>query len=293
MIRILFAAAFALTAPTLAFAQDTMPADLAERNASAREAEATARVMADVQQASAVAQRQYAGMTGGAFGDGYRGAVAFPSDTPGGWMVMIVAARGEGAQAPLVALAEYEIAQGQILSETLHDGAQAPALSGIAEQMARAKYIAPRAVIASPSASYCLDGEAAEPDGNHSISYIPIVLPPDETGALVAYVLNGPIAESAVPLGKHYRVAFDKFGQIGDPEIVTDTCEVITWDADDPELAMKVYATEHALGSAPTAVHSFISSQLPMSMGVVTGDIIWPMSGGMIASPVPAAEMGY
>lgn len=293
MIRILFAAAFALTAPTLVFAQDTMPADLAERNASAREAEATARVMADVQQASAVAQRQYAGMTGGAFGDGYRGAVAFPSDTPGGWMVMIVAARGEGAQAPLVALAEYEIAQGQILSETLHDGAQAPALSGIAEQMARAKYIAPRAVIASPSASYCLDGEAAEPDGNHSISYIPIVLPPDETGALVAYVLNGPIAESAVPLGKHYRVAFDKFGQIGDPEIVTDTCEVITWDADDPELAMKVYATEHALGSAPTAVHSFISSQLPMSMGVVTGDIIWPMSGGMIASPVPAAETGY
>lgn len=293
MIRILFAAAFVFAVPITALAQDTLPANLAERDAQAREAQATARIMMDVQQASALAQQQYAGMTGGAFGDGYRGAVAFPAETPDVWKVVIVAARGEGAQAPLVALGEYEIAQGRILSETLHDGADAPALSGIAEQMARAKYIAPRAVIASPAASYCFDGEAAAPEGNHSVSYIPIVLPPDETGAMVAYVLNGPIAEGAVPLGKHYRVTFDEFGQIGDPEIVTDTCEVITWDADDPELAMKVYATEHTHGTAPTAIHSFISSQLPMSMGVVTGDIIWPMSGGMIASPVPAAEAGY
>ena len=293
MIRIIVTAAVVLAAPISALAQDAMPTDLAERSAQAREAEATARIMADVQTASAVAQRQYAGMTDGEFGDGYRGAIAYPSEALDVWNVVIVAARGEGPQAPLVAHAEYEIGQGSILSETLHDSADAPALTGIALQMARAKYVAPRAVIASSSASYCLDGEPAEAGGSDSVSYIPLVLPPDETGAMEAYVLNGPIAEGAVPLGKHYRVSFDEFGQIGEPEIVTDTCEVVTWDANDPDITTKVYATEYSQGSAPTAIHAFISSQLPMNMGVVTGDIIWPMSGGMIAPPVPAAEAGY
>ncbi len=167
-----------------------------------------------------------------------------------------------------------------------------PPLTGIAQQMARAKYVAPRAVIASSSASYCLDGEPAQAGASHSVTYIPLVLPPDDTGAMVAYVLNGPIAEGAVPLGKHYRVSFDEFGQIGDPEIVTDTCEVVTWDANDPDIATKVYATEFAQGTAPTAIHSYISGQIPMSLAVVTGDIIWPMAGGMIAPPVPVAEAG-
>ncbi|MGB3795263.1 MAG: hypothetical protein WA957_03060 [Alteraurantiacibacter sp.] len=292
MIRTLLAAAIVTSAPFTALAQDGMAPDLAERTAAARQAEATARIMTQVQQASAIAQRQFAGMRGDAFDDSYRGAVAFPADTPDVWNVVIAAARGQGAQAPLVALAEYEIAQGQILSETLHNGENAPALSGTALQMARAKYVAPRAVIASASASYCLDGELADADSSHSVTYIPLVLPPDDTGALTAYVLNGPIAEGAVPLGKHYRVTFDEFGQIGDPEIVTDTCEVVTWDTQDPDIATQVYVTGDTQGVAPTAIHSFISSQLPMRIGVVTGDIVWPMADGMIAPPVPAAQTG-
>lgn len=294
MIRTLFlATAIALAMPAPALAQDGMPEDLAERMAAARSAEEIARQLVAVQEASAAAQQQYAGMTGGAFGDGYRGAVAFPSDELGVWNVVLVAARGEGAQAPLVALAEYEVTQGEILGEVLHEAAEAPPLTGTALQMARAKYVAPRAVIAAPGVGYCLDGAPAEEGSTHSVSYIPIVLPPDETGSMEAYVLNGPIAEGSVPLGKHYRVRFDEFGQVGEPEIVTDTCEVITWSAEDPELAMSVYVTEYDDGIAPSAIHAFISAQLPMSVGVVTGNIIWPMAGGMIAPPVPAAEAGY
>jgi len=294
MIRTLFlATAICLAAPAPLLAQDGMPEDLAERMAASRSAEEVARQLIAVQEASGAAQQQYAGMTGGAFGDGYRGAVAFPTDQLGVWNVVLVAARGEGAEAPLVALAEYEVTQGEILGEVLHDAAEAPALTGTALQMARAKYVAPRAVIAAPGVGYCLDGEPAGEGSPHSVSYIPLVLPPDETGAIEAYVLNGPITEGSIPLGKHYRVHFDEFGQIGEPEIVTDTCEVITWDADDPELAMSVYVTEYDEGIAPSVIHTFISSQLPMSMGVVTGDIIWPMAGGMIAPPVPASEAGY
>ena len=294
MIRIfILSAAATCAAPLAALAQDTVPADLAERMAQAREAEATSRMMLDVQQVSAIAQRQYAGMTGGEFGSEYRGAVAFPGDTLGVWNVTIVAARGEGTQAPLVALAEYEIAQGEILGEIIHDSADAPPLTGPALPMARAKYVAPRAVIASPAAGYCLDGEPAAEGVTHSVSYTPLVLPPQEDGSLEVYVLNGPIVEGAVPLGKHYRVSFDEFGQVGEPEIVTDTCEVVTWDAQDGDLPTSVYVTEHPTGVAPSAVHTFLSAQLPMSMGVVTGDLVWPMTDGLIAPPVPAEEAGF
>lgn len=295
MIRKTFlaATALALALPATSLAQDGMPPDLAERSASARAAEETARQMLDMQQASAAAQQQYVGMTGAVFTDGYRGAVAYPSDELGIWNVVLVSAQGDGTEAPLVALAEYEVSQGQILTETLHDNGTAPALTGTALQMARAKYVAPRAVIAAQGTSYCLDGEPAEEGSSHSVSYIPLVLPPDESGAIEAYVLNGPFAEGEVPLGKHYRVDFDEFGQIGEPELITDTCEVITWDPDDPEMAMSVYVTEFDDGLAPSVIHTFISAQLPMSMGVVTDDIIWPMAGGMIAPPVPSAEAGY
>lgn len=295
MIRTTFYAAttLALAMPAASVAQGDMPSDLAERSASARTAEATARQMLDMQQASAAAQQQYIGMTGAAFADGYRGAVAYPSDVLGVWNVVLVSAQGEGTEAPLVALAEYEVSQGQILTETLHESGSAPPLTGTALQMARAKYVAPRAVIAAQDTSYCLDGEPAVEGSSHSVSYIPLVLPPDDSGAMTAYVLNGPFAEGELPLGKHYRVDFDEFGQIGEPELVTDTCEVITWDGDDPELTGTVYVTDYDDGLAPNVIHAFISTQLPMSMGVVTGEIIWPITGGMIAPPVPAAEVGY
>lgn len=292
MIRTLFLSA-ALTLAVPAMAQDGMPDDTAEHSAAARAAEATARQMVAVQQASAAAQQQYLGMTGAAFGDGYRGAVAFPGEAQDVWNVVLVAARGEGTQAPLVALAEYEIALGNIRSETLHEAGSEPTLTGTALQMARAKYVAPRAVIAAPGAGYCLDGKPAAEGSTHSVSYIPLVLPPNEKGEIETYVLNGPLAEGSIPLGKHYRVNFDEFGQVGDPEVVTDTCEVIEWQEDNPELAMSVYVTQYEDHVAPSVIHAFISANLPMSMGVVTGDIIWPMAGGAIAAPVPAAEAGY
>jgi hypothetical protein len=290
MIRtFLLVAALAGAAPVAA--QDAVPADLAERLKEARAAEATAQLMIDMQEAISAAQRQYIGMVGAsAFGDGFRGAVAYPLQDSDAWRVVLVTASGEGPQADLHMLAEYDVAQGQIRAETLYDGGEAAALTGIALQMARAKYVAPRAVIAASGVGYCLDGEPASQGSPRSVSYIPLVLPPDENGAIDAYVLNGPIAAGSLPLGKHYRVHFDAFGQVGDPEIVTDTCEVITWQPDQENLASSVYLTELEKGAAPSAIHAFISASLPMRLGVVTGDIIWPIANGTIAAPVPAGD---
>lgn len=287
MIRILAAAALALALPAALAAQD-IP-DLASRSQAAREAEEIARLMGEVQDAVGLAQAQYAGMTGGTPGPGYQGAIAYPTADLGVWRAVIVGQQGDGPDAAYLALAEYEFAQGQILSETIYPAEALPPLDGTASAMAQARNFAPRAVIAAGYNAFCLDDSADA----QSVTFATIVLPPREDGSFDAYVLNGPLEEGAMPLGRHYRVGFDQFGLQGTPELVTDTCEVVTWNAANPDLAMNVYVTEYPDGPAPTPVHAFISRLLPMSMGVVTGDIIWPMAGGMIAPPVPAAEAGY
>ncbi|MEL1249579.1 hypothetical protein [Aurantiacibacter gilvus] len=292
MIRSLVPAALLLAAPAMALAQEAMPDNLAERMAGARAAETLGMQMGAVLQANAVAQRQYSGMVAGQLGDGYRGAVSVPGEDLGVWRTIIVGQPG-GEDAPLVALAEYETSQGEILGETLHLSGVRPELEGDLLAMARAQVVAPRAVIASPETSVCLDGEEAGEAEGASVTYLTVALPPAEDGAFDTYVLNGPLENGAIPLGKHYRVHFDEFGVIGDPELVTDTCEVVTWDEEDPELATRVYVTEYPEGEWPNAVQTFISQLVPMSMGVVTGDIFWPMAGGMIAPPVPVAEAGY
>ncbi len=266
--------------------------DLGERIRAAGEAQEIAQLMIKVQTASALAQAQYAGMTAGNPGPGYQGAIALPTETPDVWLAVIVGRRSDAPDADYLALAEYEIQDGRIIGEIIHPANAIPLLDGPGSAMAQARSFAPRAVLASGQSAFCATDDAAE-DTQPTLTFATIVLPPRPGGTFDAYVLNGPIEEGAIPLGKHFRVGFDSFGLDGEPELVTDTCEVVTWDAANPDLAMSVYVTEYDGADAPSPVHVYVSSLLPMSMGVVTGDMIWPMSGGMIADPVPAAEAGY
>jgi hypothetical protein len=286
MIRILSAilpaiAIFTSSLPAPSLAQD-IP-DLAARSQAAREAEEIALLMGDVQAAVAIAQRQYAGMTGGAPGPVYQGAIAFPTQDLGVWRAVIVGRRGEGEEAVWLALAEYEIAQGQLLSETIHPANTIPPLEGAASAMAQARYFAPRAVLASGDAAICLD----DGEMGRAVTFATIVLPPREDGTFDAYVLNGPVEDGAIPLGRHYRVGFDRFGMQGTPERITDSCEVAVWDAADPDRVSATYVTRHD-GDAPTPVHAFLSRLLPMGLEVQTGDVVWRLADGMIAPPVRA-----
>ena len=289
MIRTLaIAAAFLLPAPLAA--QDAP--DLDSRIQAANEAQEIAQLMVTVQDAVSLAQTQYAGMTAGNAGPGYQGAVALPTETPDVWLAVIVGRRSDAPDADYLALAEYEILDGRIIAEIIHPTDAIPILDGPASAMAQARGFAPRAVLASGQSAFCVADEA-EGAAQPSLTFATIVLPPRSNGTFDAYVLNGPIENGAIPLGKHFRVGFDSFGLDGEPELVTDTCEVVTWDPAGPDLAMSVYVTEYDGGDAPTPVHAFVSSLLPMSMGVVTGETLWPMAGGVIGGPVPAAEAGY
>ncbi len=292
MIRPFLTACLLLAAPTAVLAQDDQSDTMAERIEGAHSAQETARVMGEVLAANAMAQRQYAGMVPGALAGVFRGAVSMPGDEPGLWLTTIVGQPGGTDDAPLVALADYEIADGAIRAETIYPSSRREPLEGDLLAMARAQIVAPRAVIASPTASFCLDGEEMSEGDDTSVTFLTVALPPSENAAFDTYVLNGPFEGASIPLGKHYRVHFDEFGQVGQPEMVTNTCEVVTWDQDDPDLASRIYVTEHDGGDWPNAVQAFISAQLPLNMGVVTGDILWPMAGGMIAAPVPASEAG-
>lgn len=285
---------------TLAFtlaAACLLPASLAAQVApdpdanmqAATEAQEIAQLMVTVQGAVALAQAQYAGMTAGNPGPGYQGAIALPTETADIWLAVIVGKRSDAPDADYLALAEYEVQGGRIVGEIIHPTNAIPLLDGPGSAMAQARSFAPRAVLASGQSAFCIADGAEQA----SVTFATIVLPPRSNGTFDAYVLNGPIEDGAIPLGKHFRVGFDSFGLDGEPELVTDTCEVVTWDPANPDLAMSVYVTEYEDANAPSPVHIYVSSLLPMSMGVVTGEMIWPMAGGMIAPPVPAAEAGY
>ncbi len=294
MIRTTIAAALLAVSPTALLAQETAPGTAQPRSAEA-EAEAaqeTAGIMAKVLESNAIAQRQFAGMTAGAQISGLRGAVSMPGDKADIWLTTIVGQENGAPDAPLVAMADYEIANGVIRKETIYEAGMRPVLEGDLAAMARAQIVAPRAVIASPTAAFCRDGEEATDATGASVTFLTIALPPREDASFDAYVLNGPFEGTAIPLGKHYRISFDEYGQVGEPELLTDNCEVVSWDADDPDLDTKVYVTDYSGSNAPSAVHAFLSTQLPLRLGVVTGDLIWPVGGGMIAAPVPAAEAG-
>ncbi|KLI64178.1 hypothetical protein [Aurantiacibacter marinus] len=291
MIRTLvlaLAAASLLPAPLWAQDQSDFDANMQ----AATQAQEIAQLMGEVQIASALAQAQYAGMTVGNTGPGYQGAIALPTEIPDVWLAVIVGKRSDAPDADYLALAEYEVSGGRIISEIIHPTDAIPLLDGPASAMAQARSFAPRAVLASGQSAFCA-AESGDGAVQPSVTFATIVLPPRSNGTFDAYVLNGPIEEGAIPLGKHFRVGFDSFGLDGEPELVTDTCEVVTWDTADTDLAMSVYVTEYEGANAPSPVHIYVSGLLPMSMGVVTGEMIWPMAGGMIAPPVPAAEAGY
>ena len=279
MIRFALAvAALALSAPLAA--QDAAPDALA----AAQQAQATAAQMAEVQAATALAQMQFAAMNTGALDDSYQGAIAMPGAEDNSWLAIIVGKRGTGPDAPHVALAEYEIVDGAIISEIIHLPGNAPELDGNASAMAQARAFAPRAVLASRSAAFCTIGEA------DVVSFSTIVMPVREDGRFDAYVLNGPIENGAIPLGRHFKVSFDEFGLSGEPELLTDTCEVVTWDSAVSDHSGNAYVTDIRADRVPNEIHAFISGLLPMTLAVASGERVWPVTGGMIAEPVaPAA----
>lgn len=280
MFRLQTAAALALALSSPAVAQNG--ASHEHRIEGVEAAVATARTMRAVQDATILAQRQYLGMTGGVVTDGFQGAIAFPGGEAGVWEAVIVGSENGAPDAPLVSLADYRIADGAIVAESIHYAGNQPYLDGPKLAMAAARHIAPRAVIAASDLTFCAD----ENLGARGVALVTLVLPPRADGTFDAYVLNGPIEEGAIPLGKHYRVPFDSFGLAGEPLLLNDTCEVATWSAEDPDLARQVFSTRFDGGDRPNEIHAFLSSLMPISMAIVTGDTVWPLADGWIGEPV-------
>ena len=124
-------------------------------------------------------------------------------------------------------------------------------------------------------------------------AHTPVLVPARSGAGQELYLLNTPGSARSFPLGGHYRLSVAPDGELGPLTDLSGTCESIAWDPEDPQLPMRVYVTTYAPGSHPNEIHSFVSSQLPMSLGVITGELIWPMAGGYFAPPVPASEAGY
>ncbi|APE26952.1 hypothetical protein [Aurantiacibacter gangjinensis] len=272
-------------------AQDAVPSPTPEAAEAARFAQERGQLMQEVLRTTGVAQGQYQGMVAGDIGTGYKGAIALRGDAADTWRTLIFGQPG-GDDAPLVAFAEYEIFDYRILSERIYPINERPELQGDALAMARGQIVAPRAVIAHEDVTFCINEDVTPGGQRIPFATLTFAMPPDDRGAFDVYVLNGPFDARFRPLGKHYKVHFDEFGVLGDPQLLTDTCEVVEWERDAAGLAETIYPASHDGQIAPSEVHVFLSAQLPMPLGVMTDGTMWPVQSGMIGSPVaaPAAE---
>ena len=114
------------------------------------------------------------------------------------------------------------------------------------------------------------------------------VLPPRADGIVPVYRLTLPKNATSVSLGRSERFDIAPDGSLSAQTVLADSCETVSWDADDDELTRRAYFTTLKTGLQPNEIHAFAGHFLPFPMGVVTGEWVWPVLGGSIAEPVEA-----
>ena len=254
--------------PALAQESPVAPRDEEARVADARSAASRAEAMDALDRAAMVAQD--------AFRPGNAGA-----DVP-----VIVVPDGEDAFRAIVlsdtavphALARYRVGAGRVLSGGMIEDAAERTLSPEERRLADARAAALR---------------ERESRGLPLCSERPprtIVLPREDDGTVPVYVMSARREAGVLPTGGHYRFDIDAAGAVAHWRVMADGCRDARWDVDDPELDKQVFVLAHTLDDHPNAVLMMLSRRLPFSMGVVTGDVIWPVIGGEITTPVPMMD---
>ncbi|MEO6389005.1 MAG: hypothetical protein ABIT16_03650 [Croceibacterium sp.] len=208
---------------------------------------------------------------------GAAGFVVIPTETQGQLEVLFVANRAEGP----VAVASY-IAEGStILSGAIFAPGSERPLSPLAKRMFDA-HNALLAAAAENSAGLCAPGTPNT-----------LVLPPDESGVIHAYLLTPQTDPNSYPLGGHYRATIQPDGTVSEFRALYQDCLPITWDPEASDLPMQSFIATHSLDPQPNEIHGFVSYYVPFPMGIVTGDSIWIVIGGEIGEAVPMdAETG-
>ncbi|WP_239804840.1 hypothetical protein [Croceicoccus hydrothermalis] len=117
-----------------------------------------------------------------------------------------------------------------------------------------------------------------------------IILSTGADGTVPVYVMSARRDAGVLPTGGHYRFDIDGAGAVARWRVMAGGCRDARWDVDDPELDKQVFVLAHTLDDHPNAVLMLLSRRLPFSMGVVTGDVIWPVIGGEVTTPVPMMD---
>jgi hypothetical protein len=115
-----------------------------------------------------------------------------------------------------------------------------------------------------------------------------IVLPARTDGTVSVYRLTTAGDPASVQLGRSDRYDIAADGSLKGHEVLVAGCETIAWDAADDELAMRAHFTTHRGGPQPNEIHAYAGHFMPFPLGVVTGNLVWPVLGGSIADPVEA-----
>ncbi len=110
-----------------------------------------------------------------------------------------------------------------------------------------------------------------------------LVLPPDASGNISAYIMTSTTVDGIYPAGGHYRYDFDAKGQRVADRRFMKSC----FDVDSRKKAgsapLAVFVT-HLLDAQPTEVHVFVSLNAPVRLfvGTVSNRGVWKVEAGRI-----------
>lgn len=113
-----------------------------------------------------------------------------------------------------------------------------------------------------------------------------VALAPRADGSVPAYLLSQSLG-GGVYGGGHFRLDLAPDGGAGELASFGD-CTLLAWDDTDEAENMQVAYLARPGAVAPSEIDVLVSHQLPFALGVVTGEVVWPLIGGSIADPVEA-----
>lgn len=251
-----------------------------------RTVEANAQTIAEIFLAERTTEQRLTALTSGSLPLGYYGNAVIPAGHDGVWRVVYLISDGQD----LAVDAEFEVAEGQILSEAIYPADARPPASALARNIAIAQVLALGAVYPRLSGELCLRRKSANSSAN-AASFSFVTLPPTGEGKTTVYVLNGPFDTGFIPLGKHYRVLVDPKTQSVEATALSSSCGEVALNKDRIGDPVTVEITEPADAVAPVEMSAFLSNLLPKgsTLNVRAGSEVWPIVDGIIGSPHPAS----
>ena len=111
-----------------------------------------------------------------------------------------------------------------------------------------------------------------------------IVLPPADDGEITVYILTPSTDNGSYPLGGHYRLTFDREGNLASHRRFLNSCLDLSYGTQDEGSSPVAAFGTHLLDDHPVEIHFFASRNIPpmLLIGTVENRLMWIIDHGLL-----------